>query len=79
MEELWRRCREQASEASAERPMLRSIDGFRELYEGRRQAYAKASLRVETFGRTVDDIAAEIAATLKLKSIELRTEEGEVE
>jgi shikimate kinase len=79
VEELWRRCREQASEAEVERPLLSSMDSFRQLYETRRRAYEKATLLVATHGRTIDEIAANIAALLQLKGIEVRTEEGEVE
>ncbi len=80
VEELWRRCREQESqEAAAERPLLRSVESFRELCEARRNSYSKASLHIETSGRTVDEIAAEIASALHLKSIEVRTEEGDSE
>jgi hypothetical protein len=39
----------------------------------------KAALKIETGGRTVDAIAAEIADVLGLKKIALRTEQGEVE
>jgi shikimate kinase len=78
VEELWRRCCEQASEA-AERPLLSSLDGFRELYENRHRAYENASLQIDTSGCTVDEIAANIAAALHLKSIEVRVAEGEVE
>jgi len=79
VEELWERCRRQASEAGAERPLLRSVEQFRELYKARRRSYAKASARIPTGDRTVEAIAAEIAKTLGLKRIALRTEQGEVE
>jgi shikimate kinase len=79
VEELWKRCCEQVSEAGVERPLLSSVDGFRELYENRRPAYKNALLMIATSGRTVEEIATEIAAALQLKSIEVRTEEGEVE
>jgi len=79
VEELWRRCREQATAAAAERPLLSSAERFRSLYDERRLAYAKASLRIETVGRTVDEIAAEIMTALQLKGIEVRTEEGDSE
>ena len=79
VEELWQRCSTQATESGAERPLLRNREHFRELYETRRRSYAKASLKIQTGGRPVETIAAEIAAKLKLKEIALRTEEGEVE
>jgi shikimate kinase len=79
VEELWRRCRAQASEAGVERPLLRDKDQFQQLYKTRRPGYLKASLKIPTGGRTVDEVAAEIARKLGLKEIAIRTEEGEVE
>jgi shikimate kinase len=79
VEELWQRCCTQASEAGAERPLLRNMEQFRKLYETRRSGYTKASLQVQTGSRPVETIVAEIAETLGLKEIALRTEQGEVE
>jgi shikimate kinase len=79
VEELWRRCCKQASEAGTERPLLRSVEQFRELYKTRRRSYTKASLKIQTGSRPVEAIAAEIAKTLGLKPIALRREQGEVE
>jgi len=79
VEELWRRCRQQAAETKTERPLLKDIDQFRQLYDSRRQSYLKASLRIQTGSRTADAIAAEIAEKLGLESIALRTELGEAE
>jgi len=79
VEELWQRCSKQASEAGAERPLLRSQQQFRELHEARRRGYIKASITIQTGSRTVDAVAAEIAKTLGLKKIGVRTEQGEVE
>jgi shikimate kinase len=79
VDELWQRCCSQASESGAERPLLRSLQQFRKLYEARRQSYAKASRKIQTGGRSVEAIAAEIAKALGLKEIALRTEQGEVE
>lgn len=79
VEELWQRCCRQAGEAGTERPLLRSAEEFRQLYEMRRRSYANASVRIETGSRAVDEIAAEIVTTLGLKKIELRLEQGEVE
>jgi shikimate kinase len=79
VEELWQRCCRQASEAGTERPLLRNPEQFRQLYETRRLSYTQASVRIETGSRAVDEIAAEIVATLGLKKIELRLEQGEVE
>jgi len=79
VKELWQRCSKQAAQSGAERPLLRSQEQFDKLYETRSKSYAKASVRIQTGGRTVDDIAAEIAKKLGLKRIGIRSEEGEVE
>ena len=79
VDELWRRCCRQASETGAERPLLRSQEQFRELYETRRRGYAKASRRIPTDSRPVEEIASEIATKLGLRKIATRSEEGEVE
>jgi shikimate kinase len=79
IEELWQRCCTQASESGAERPLLRSLEQFRKLYETRRNSYRKAALKVQTGKRTVESISAEIEQKLGLKKIALRTEQGEVE
>lgn len=79
IEELWQRCCTQASETGAERPLLRSVEQFRKLYETRRISYRKAALKVQTGKRTVESISAEIEQKLGLKKIALRTQQGEVE
>jgi len=79
IEELWQRCCTQASETGAARPLLRSVEQFRKLYETRRNSYRKAALKVQTCKRTVESISAEIEQKLGLKKIALRTEQGEVE
>jgi shikimate kinase len=79
VEELWRRCCTQASESGTQRPLLRSVEEFRKLYDARRRNYLKASLQIQTRNRTVETIVAEIAETLGLKKIAMRTEQGEVE
>jgi shikimate kinase len=79
VEDLWERCCAQAREAGVERPLLRSREQFRKLYETRSRSYSKASLKIQTGSRAVDTIAAEIADMLGLKKIELRREQGEVE
>jgi shikimate kinase len=79
VEELWKRCCKQASEAAAERPLLRSLDQFRELHEKRRPCYSEASLTIQTGGRRVDEIADEIAAKLGLKMLDQSSKEGDVE
>jgi shikimate kinase len=77
--ELWQRCCTQASETGVERPLLRSQEQFRKLYVARRRSYSKAALKIQTGGRPVDTITAELAKTLGLKPIAIRTEQGEVE
>ena len=79
VEDLWERCCAQAREAGVERPLLRSREQFRELYETRSRSYSKASLKIQTGSRAVGTIAAEIVDRLGLKKIELRTEQGEAE
>jgi len=79
VEELWQRCCRQASENSTERPLQKSSDQFRALYAARRKSYIKARLKIETAGRSVDAIAAEIAERLGLARIAVRVETGESE
>jgi shikimate kinase len=79
VEELWQRCCTQASAAGTERPLLRDLKQFRKLYETRHSGYSQASLKIQTGGRAVETIVAEIAETLGLREIALRTEQGEVE
>lgn len=79
VEELWQRCCAQAEETAAVRPLLKDMKQFRQLYHSRRKSYLKASLKINTSGRTIDALAADIAKALGLKSIEVRTEQGEVE
>ena len=79
VEKLWERCCRQASESAADRPLLRSLEHFRELHEKRRPYYCEASLTIETGGRTVNEIADEIAAKLGLHVLEQRSREGDVE
>ena len=75
VEELWRRCSKQAAEAGVERPLLRSVDQFRELYETRRSSYMRATLNIGTQNRALD----EIAQKLRLEEVEIRAQQGEVE
>lgn len=66
VDELWRRCREQAERESVERPLVRSLSSFRELYESRRPHYRQASFRLTTDGKTVDEIAEQLAKVVGL-------------
>jgi len=79
VEELWQRCRRQTGEAGTERPLLKSAEQFRRLYGVRRRDYLLAALRIETGGRSIAAIAAEIAQRLGLNRIVTRTEQGESE
>ena len=79
VEELWRRCCHQSGTAEPERPLLRSMDKFRELHDTRRGSYLRASSKIQTGNRTLNEIAAEIVETLGLKKMEIRAQQGEVE
>jgi len=78
-DELWERCCKQASEAGPERPLLKNREQFQRLYDERRRHYAKAQVKANTSGRTVEAMAAEIEKKLTLKKIVIQTESGEVE
>jgi shikimate kinase len=67
VEELWRRCQLQAEQVGVERPLLGVWEDFRKLYESRWPHYLKASLRQETEGKTVKEIAERIMQALGLK------------
>ena len=62
VEELFRRCQEQ----NLERPLRSNAENFRTLYEKRRPHYLKASLRIETQGKSVEAIAKEVVVALGL-------------
>lgn len=62
VEELYRRC---AQEERA-RPLHRDLGHFRELYEQRRPFYATAACRIDTSGKDVETIAAEVVCSLGL-------------
>jgi shikimate kinase len=63
VEELLRRCEEE----SRERPLRQDLKQFRDLYEKRRPSYMKATFRIETSGKDVDTVAAEVACSLGLE------------
>ena len=79
VEELWRRCSEQARALGETRPLVSDFEQFRKRYENRRQRYAKASVTIQTGNRPVEKIAAEIVESLGLKKIAMRVEQGEAE
>jgi shikimate kinase len=66
VEELWRRCTQQADQQGTERPLLGSLKRFAELYKTRRQHYMKASFRQETSGKAIQEIADEVIQGLGL-------------
>lgn len=63
VDELLRRC----DGESKERPLRQDAEQFRELYQKRRLAYLKAAVRIDTNGKDVDAIAAEVACSLGLE------------
>jgi shikimate kinase len=79
VEQLWDRCCKQASETGTERPLLQKPEQFRTLHLTRRKSYLKASERIETNGRSVEQIADAIILNLGLKKTGVPTVEGEVE
>jgi len=76
--ELWQRCTEQSTPGS-ERPLQVTANQFRELHKARLPYYTTATMRLDTEGKSIDDIAAEIVQALGLKRIIIRQEQGEVE
>ena len=60
VEELWRR----AQTAAGTRPLAFSENHFRQLYAQRRSRYMEADHHVQTGGRQMDEVAAEIATRL---------------
>jgi shikimate kinase len=67
VDELWRRCRQQAEQEGMERPLRGSPERFGELYQARRRHYLKASFRQETGGKSVEEIATEVIEALGLE------------
>jgi shikimate kinase len=62
VKELLRRCEQEKKE----RPLRQSPKQFEELYQKRRRFYMKAVLRIETGGKDVEAVAAEVACNLGL-------------
>ncbi len=62
VEELWRRC----LPGEGIRPLLQNENAFRQLYEARRPVYQDGTQRVETAGRSVEEVARHIALLLGL-------------
>jgi shikimate kinase len=61
-EELFRRCEQEGQE----RPLRRNSGQFLELYDQRRPFYMKAAWRVDTNGKDLDTVAAEVVCSLGL-------------
>ena len=68
VDELWRRCTQESASFGVERPLLAALDDFRTLYEKRRPYYLTATLRHETAGKAVEEIAAELIQVLGLEA-----------
>jgi shikimate kinase len=60
---LLRRCEQEQKE----RPLRQDPKQFRELYEKRRRSYMKAAVRIQTNGKDVEAVAAEVACSLGLE------------
>ena len=65
VEELWRRCQGEAQH----RPLQRNEQEFRDLYELRLPHYRQAEIRIDTAGKTVQMVAAEVEERLGLKAV----------
>jgi len=61
-EELWRRCNAE----EVQRPLRRDWEQFQRLYEVRRPGYLQAGLLIDTDGKDVETVAAELASRLGL-------------
>ena len=61
-EELFRRC----DQEERERPLRRDLKQFRDLYDRRRSAYLRAAWHIDTQGKDVEKVAAEVACCLGL-------------
>lgn len=62
VEELFRRCQQQ----ELRRPLRQDEAHFRKLYETRRPLYMTATCHLETNGKPITQIAAEVAGTLEI-------------
>lgn len=60
VDELFRRCQQQ----QLERPLRRDLEQFRQLYEARRPHYLKARVRIDTSGKDIEAVAAEVVEAL---------------
>jgi len=60
--DLWERCQS----AEEERPLARDKNQFQQLYAARQKLYLEAAATIDTTGKDLDAIAAEIASWLAL-------------
>ncbi len=60
VEDLWERCR-----STQERPLAKNKNHFRQLYEARRSSYMEAAIRIDTRGKAVETVAAEVSSWLE--------------
>src|SRR5262249_17736624 len=61
-DELYRRCHKQ----EIERPLRGTLKQFQALYDQRRPKYMEATVRVDTAGKDVEQVAAEVAQKLDI-------------
>lgn len=66
VEELLARCQRQSEAQDIRRPLLRTPDHFRQLYENRRPYYLRARYRQETEGKEVQEIVTDLIQVLGL-------------
>jgi len=67
VDHLLARCEAESERQGAKRPLLENRENFRKLYEARRPRYRRASLRKQTDGKTVEQIAVELIQDLALE------------
>ena len=63
VDELFRRCEQE----DRKRPLRRDLEQFRDLYEQRQRFYAGASHRIDTGGKDLETVVAEVACSLGLE------------
>jgi shikimate kinase len=59
--------RRRAAKKTGSRPLFKDENHFRQLFESRVSGYMQADMRVDTAGRSIAEIAAEIIARLDLR------------
>jgi shikimate kinase len=66
VDELWQRC---ISPGEPDRPLRTDPAEFRALHGQRREHYMRSALRLETVGKTVEQIAQEVIESLGLRKV----------